>query len=82
MHLHAPFETTPHMFYYDSNSKSVNSVTLSSEQGPDLILMMCSVILFIYRSVEVLVSLNHGKSYIYSPISIYATTCVSNINSV
>uniref|UniRef100_A0A3Q4H9C9 ANTXR cell adhesion molecule 2b n=1 Tax=Neolamprologus brichardi TaxID=32507 RepID=A0A3Q4H9C9_NEOBR len=38
-------------------------------------LMMCSVILFIHRSVEVLVSLNHGKSYIYSPMSIYATTC-------
>ncbi|XP_005729307.1 anthrax toxin receptor 2-like isoform X1 [Pundamilia nyererei] len=27
------------------------------------------------QSVEVLVSLNHGKSYIYSPMSIYATTC-------
>lgn len=80
MHLHASFETTPHMFYYDSNCKRANSVTLSSEQGLDL--MMCSVILFIHRSVEVLVSLNHGKSYIYSPMSIYATTCVSNINSV
>uniref|UniRef100_I3J8C6 ANTXR cell adhesion molecule 2b n=1 Tax=Oreochromis niloticus TaxID=8128 RepID=I3J8C6_ORENI len=61
-----------------SGSKRMDNVLCSltiNQVTHNLILMMCSVILFIYRSVEVLVSLNQGKSYIYSPMSIYATTC-------
>lgn len=51
-----------------------------------LLLMMTifSVTLFaVCRSVEVLISLNNGQSYISAPITIYATTCVGiNLNSM
>ncbi|XP_047425437.1 anthrax toxin receptor 2-like [Mugil cephalus] len=59
-------------------SLTVNQVT--HNQKPTVVrdgYLLCSapVLQEIGQSVEVLVSLNNGKSYISSPISIYATSC-------
>uniref|UniRef100_A0AAQ5XEF4 VWFA domain-containing protein n=1 Tax=Amphiprion ocellaris TaxID=80972 RepID=A0AAQ5XEF4_AMPOC len=56
----------------------------SSDQKPTVVrdgYLLCPapVLYEVGQSIEVLISLNNGKSYISSPITIYATTCSSGL---
>uniref|UniRef100_A0A671WJF1 ANTXR cell adhesion molecule 2b n=1 Tax=Sparus aurata TaxID=8175 RepID=A0A671WJF1_SPAAU len=71
-------------FFFGRNSVSVFvCLCFFLDQKPTVVrdghlLCPAPVLHEVGQSIEVLVSLNDGKSYISSPITIYATRCVSN----